>query len=229
MSEVRTIPLVDLSQFERGSAAEKAAFVEKLGKAFHEIGFVGVTGHGIPKSVIEGFYEASKTFFALPEGVKKQYEIEGMAGQRGYTSFGKEHAKGSQVADLKEFFQIGQEVPADHPNKEEYPDNLTVTEKPDFTRLGRELYEAFEQKGGALLQAIALHLDLPEDYFEDKITYGNSILRAIHYPPITREPASAIRAESHEDINLITLLVGASAGGLQLLNKRSCLRRRVAA
>jgi isopenicillin N synthase-like dioxygenase len=219
MSVVRTIPLVDLSQFEHGSAAEKAAFVEKLGKAFHEIGFVGVTGHGIPKSLIEGFYAASKAFFALPEDVKKQYEIEGMAGQRGYTSFGKEHAKGSQVADLKEFFQIGQEVPAGHPNKDEYPDNVQVKETPDFTRLGRELYEAFEQKGGVLLRAIALHLDLPVDYFDDKITYGNSILRAIHYPPITREPASAIRAESHEDINLITLLVGASAGGLQLLNK----------
>lgn len=219
MSAVRTIPVVDLSTFEQGTPEEKAAFVEKLGRAFHEIGFVGVVGHGIPKELIDGFYAASQEFFAQPEEVKRRYEIAGMAGQRGYTSFGKEHAKGSQVADLKEFFQIGQEVPADHPLKAEYPDNVQVAEVPDFPRLGQELYQAFEAKGGALLRAIALHLDLPEDYFDDKITYGNSILRAIHYPPITREPASAIRAESHEDINLITLLVGASAGGLQLQNK----------
>lgn len=215
---VRTIPLVNLSQFEHGNAAERTAFVKELGEAFHRIGFVGVTGHGIPKELIDGFYAASKRFFALPTEVKKQYEIEGLAGQRGYTSFGKEHAKGSQVADLKEFFQLGQEVAPDHPLKPEYPDNVKVTEESDFTRLGRELYEAFEARGAALLRAIAIHLDLPEDYFDQRIVDGNSILRAIHYPPITHEPASAIRAESHEDINLITLLVGASAGGLQLLN-----------
>ncbi len=214
----RTIPLVNLSEFENGTAEQRAAFVDKLGKAFHEIGFVGVTGHGIPKELIDGFYTHSKAFFALPTEVKSQYEIAGMAGQRGYTSFGKEHAKGSKVADLKEFFQIGQEVPADHPLKPEYPDNVSVTEEPHFTRLGRELYEAFVAKGASLLRAIALHLELPEDYFDGRIEFGNSILRAIHYPPITHEPASAIRAESHEDINLITLLVGASAGGLQLLN-----------
>ena len=215
----RTIPLVDLSQFENGNAEQRAAFVEKLGKAFHEIGFVGVTGHGIPKSLIEDFYRASKAFFALSDEVKDKYEVPGLAGQRGYTSFGKEHAKGSKVADLKEFFQIGQEVPAGDPLKPEYPDNVQVAEMPEFPRLGRELYQAFEEKGGQLLRAIAIHLDLPENYFETHITKGNSILRAIHYPPITSEPKSAIRAESHEDINLITLLVGASAGGLQLLNK----------
>ena len=215
----RTIPLVDLSQFEHGNAEERAAFVDQLGKAFHEIGFVGVTGHGIPKSLIEDFYSASKAFFALEKDIKGKYEVPGLAGQRGYTSFGKEHAKGSKVADLKEFFQIGQEVASDDPLKSEYPDNVQVAEMPDFPRLGRELYQAFEEKGGQLLRAIAIHLDLPEDYFEQQIVKGNSILRAIHYPPITSEPKSAIRAESHEDINLITLLVGASAGGLQLLNK----------
>lgn len=214
----RTIPVVDLSKFEHGGASDRQAFVEKLGKAFHEIGFVGVTGHGIPKSLIDGFYKYSKAFFAEEKAIKSKYELAGMAGQRGYTSFGKEHAKGSTVADLKEFFQIGQEVPAGHPMKAEYPDNPSVTEVPEFTQLGRELYQAFETKGAALLRAIALHLDLPEDYFDQRIQHGNSILRAIHYPPITSEPKSAIRAESHEDINLITLLVGASAGGLQLQN-----------
>ncbi len=212
------IPTVDLSKYVNGTPEEKAQFVQDLGKAFHEVGFVAVVNHGIPKRLVDGFYAASKAFFALPDDVKRQYEIAGMAGQRGYTSFGKEHAKQSKVADLKEFFQIGQEVPTDHPLKSQYPDNVQVTESPEVSQLGRELYEGFEKAGGELLEAIAVYLNLPKDYFQQYIRHGNSILRSIHYPPITQEPASAIRAEQHEDINLITLLVGASAGGLQLLN-----------
>ena len=214
------IPTVDLSKFTKGSPEEQKAFVHDLGKAFHEVGFVAVVNHGIPKQLVDGFYEASKAFFALPDAVKRQYEIAGLAGQRGFTSFGKEHAKQSKVADLKEFFQIGQEVPADHPLKAEYPDNVVVAEKPEFAQLGHDLYRAFEKAGGQLLRAIAIHLNLSPDYFEQYITHGNSILRSIYYPPIQQEPASAIRAEQHEDINLITLLVGASAGGLQLLNSK---------
>jgi len=215
----RTIPLVDLSRFTEGNAAAQGAFVEELGEAFHQIGFVGVINHGIPKTLIDSFYAASKAFFMLPENVKRQYEIAGLAGQRGYTSFGKEHAKQSTVADLKEFFQIGQEVPADDPLKANYPDNVQVAEAPDFADLGMQLYKAFEATGAHLLRAIAIHLGLSVDFFDEKIHHGNSILRSIYYPPITREPASAIRAEQHEDINLITLLVGASAGGLELLTK----------
>lgn len=215
------IPTVDLSKFVHGTAAERADFVQALGKAFHEVGFVAVVNHGIPKALVDGFYSESRAFFALPEATKRQYEITGLAGQRGYTSFGKEHAKQSKVADLKEFFQIGQVVPANHPLKPEYPDNVSVTESPQFTQLGRELYQAFENAGGELLEAIAIYLDLAPDYFKPFITHGNSILRSIYYPPITHEPASAIRAEQHEDINLITLLVGASAGGLQLLNSKN--------
>ena len=212
------VPTVDLSKYVHGSEAERTAFVHDLGKAFHEVGFVAVTNHGVPKSLVDGFFAASKAFFALPVEVKKGYEIEGMAGQRGYTSFGKEHAKQSKVADLKEFYQLGQEVPAGRANSDQYPENPQVAEVPDFVRLGRELYRAFENAGGHLLEAIAKHLNLSDDYFKNHIEEGNSILRAIHYPPITVAPASAIRAEQHEDINLITLLVGASAGGLQLLN-----------
>ena len=214
----RTIPVVDLSQFVNGSEAERAAFVEKLGKAFHEIGFVGVINHGIPKQLIDDFYRTANEFFALPVDTKSKYELQGMAGQRGYTSFGKEHAKQSTVADLKEFFQIGQEVEDNHPLKSQYPDNVVVTEKKEFTDKGAELYREFEKAGGALLRAIGIYLGIGENYFDDKIEKGNSILRAIHYPPIRQEPKSAIRAEQHEDINLITLLVGASAGGLELLN-----------
>ena len=210
----RTIPLVNLSDFVDGDAASREAFIKQLGDAFHGIGFVGVTGHGIPKSLIDGFFVAAKEFFAMDTDTKKQYEIPGAAGQRGYTSFGKEKAKQSKVADLKEFFQIGQEsenTPADQLNPR-------VEEVPEFMRLGMELYRQFEEKGNSLLEAIALHLNLPIDYFRTKTKDGVSILRAIHYPPISEEPASAIRAEQHEDINLITLLVGASAGGLQLQN-----------
>ncbi len=214
----RTIPLVDLSKFVQGDEADRAAFVQELGNAFHEVGFVGVINHGVPKQLIDDFYVTSKRFFALPVADKRKYEVPGMAGQRGYTSFGKEHAKQSTVADLKEFYQIGQQVPADHALSAQYSSNPTVTEEANFSELGWQLYQSFETAGGNLLRAIAIYLNLGETYFQEKIEYGNSILRAIHYPPIREEPNSAIRAEQHEDINLITLLVGASAGGLQLLN-----------
>lgn len=214
----RAIPVVDLEKFTNGTAEEQAAFVSKLGKAFHEIGFVGVVNHGIPKELVDSFYASAKAFFALDKEVKMKYEVPGLAGQRGYTSFGKEHAKHSKVADLKEFFQIGQTVTDGDEIKSQYPDNVSVDEIPQFPKLGQELYAAFEKSGNALLEAIAIHLDLGKDYFNPKTHNGNSILRAIHYPPITEAPKSAIRAEQHEDINLITLLVGASAGGLQLLN-----------
>lgn len=214
----RAIPLVDLQKFVSGNEADRKAFVQELGHAFQEFGFVGVVNHGIPKELVSRYYSESKAFFSLPTEIKKKYEIQGLAGQRGYTSFGKEHAKQSNVGDLKEFFQLGQIVPEGHPLKSEYPDNVQVKEVPAFTNTGIELYKAFEASGGQLLRAIALYLGLDEHYFDEKIREGNSILRAIHYPPITSEPKSAIRAEQHEDINLITLLVGASAGGLQILD-----------
>lgn len=219
MSAERVIPIVDLQQFVSGDPDQKRFFVKALGEAFHQIGFVGVINHGIPKELVDGFYAASKAFFSLPLETKLQYEIPGLAGQRGYTSFGKEHARQSKVGDLKEFFQIGQEVVGEDPIKAEYPDNVVVRETPNFDQFGATLYKAFEKSGAKLLEAIALHLGLEEDYFTPKIHHGNSILRAIHYPPIIQEPDSAIRSEQHEDINLITLLVGASAGGLQVLTK----------
>ncbi|HRI00028.1 MAG TPA: 2-oxoglutarate and iron-dependent oxygenase domain-containing protein [Saprospiraceae bacterium] len=217
----RAIPLVDLSEFVNGDPSTKLKFVNELGDAFHNIGFVGVINHGIPKELVADFYSAAKSFFSLPVEVKCKYEVPGLAGQRGYTSFGKEHAKQSRVADLKEFYQIGQTVLDGDQIKSEYPDNVNVTELPKFAQLGNQLYQSFEKSGAHLLKAIAVHLRLGENYFEKKIHNGNSILRAIHYPPIIQEPDSAIRAEQHEDINLITLLVGASAGGLQVLNMKN--------
>ncbi|AXY76628.1 isopenicillin N synthase family oxygenase [Paraflavitalea soli] len=215
------IPVVNLADFTSGDPQLKQAFVNQLGKAYEEVGFVAVKNHGIPDDLIADLYKYVQQFFALPSDTKRQYEVPGLAGQRGYTSFGKEHAKGSDAPDLKEFFQYGQIVEDNDPVKNEYPDNVKVKDVAAFNVTFEEAYRAFEKSGKALLQAIALYLGLDEHYFDAHIHNGNSILRAIHYPPITSEPKSAIRAEQHEDINLITLLVGASADGLQILTKQN--------
>jgi isopenicillin N synthase-like dioxygenase len=216
---IMTIPVVDLGTFVSGDSRAKAAFANELGKAFEEVGFVAVSNHGISAELTQRLYSVVRAFFSLPLEKKKVYEIAGLAGQRGYTSFGKEHAKTSTAPDLKEFFQYGQTVAPDHPLAAEYPDNVQVFDIADFNPVMLEAYRAFEKSGMILLRAIALFLDLDENYFDGFVKDGNSILRTIHYPPITREPESAIRAEQHEDINLITLLAGASAEGLQILTR----------
>jgi isopenicillin N synthase-like dioxygenase len=213
------IPSVDLGEFLSGDPTRKNHFVQNLGKAYEEIGFVAVKNHGISDDLISELYTCVQQFFSLPLEQKKQYEIKDLAGQRGYTSFGKEHAKGSSSPDLKEFFQYGQTA-RDNFNEVTYPDNVSVKEIEHFNRTLAEAYRAFENSGSTLLKAIALYLGLDENYFDEFIYNGNSILRSIHYPPITTEPVSAIRAEQHEDINLITLLVGASADGLEILSKQ---------
>ncbi len=221
MSQLPTIPTVNLSDFLNGNAASKASFVQALGDAFVNTGFVKVKNHGIPDKLIADFYKAVQAFFALPEEVKSRYEIPGLGGQRGYTSFGKEHAKHSNVGDLKEFWQIGQTVRDNDSIKNEYPENIAVKELPEFLEVGNQLFQSFENAGHQLMKAIALFLGLDGGHFDAHLHNGNSILRAIHYPPITGDPKSAIRSEQHEDINLITLLVGASADGLQLLTKNN--------
>ncbi len=215
-----SIPQVDLRDFVSGDAEKRQAFVKKLGDAFEDVGFVAVTGHGIEDNLIAQLYNQIETFFSMPVEKKRALEVPDLAGQRGYTSFGKEHAKQSQAADLKEFFQFGQTVEDNDPDCDFYPSNVTVEEPNEFNPTMLKAYRAFEKAGNALLEAIAIHLGLEENYFAQYTHNGNSILRAIHYPPITEEPENAIRAEQHEDINLITLLVGASAEGLELLNKK---------
>lgn len=216
----QNIPSIDLADFTQGSPSQKAAFVEALGKAYEEIGFVAVKNHGLSDAQSEELYKEVEAFFSLDEAIKKQYEIEGLAGQRGYTSFGKEHAKGRNTGDLKEFWHFGQYVEDGDPVEKEYPDNVLVKELPAFNAIGKETYQTLEKAGQNMLRAIALYLGLEESYFDAKIHNGNSILRPIHYPPITDEPKDAVRAAEHEDINLITLLMGASAEGLQVLNKK---------
>jgi isopenicillin N synthase-like dioxygenase len=215
-----SIPTVNLSEFLSKDPIRKQLFVESLGKAYEEVGFVAVKNHGISDELIADLYKYVQQFFSLPLEKKKIYEIKGLAGQRGYTSFGKEHAKGSEAPDLKEFFQYGQ-VSRDNFTEEVYPGNIYINEIEKLNCTFEESYRAFEKSGTALLQAIAIYLGLDENYFDEFVYNGNSILRAIHYPPIKETPKSAIRAEQHEDINLITLLVGASADGLEILTKQN--------
>lgn len=214
------IPSVDLAEFLSDDLKRKSDFVRELGKAYEEVGFVAVKNHGISGELIADLYKQVQQFFSLPSSKKTFYEDPVLAGQRGYTSFGKEHAKGSDQPDLKEFYQYGQ-VPQDNYNEEEYPPNISVEQLQGFNETFNAAYRAFENSGKYLMRAISIYLGLDEFYFDDFIHNGNSILRAIHYPPITSEPKSAIRAEQHEDINLITLLVGASADGLQILTKQN--------
>ena len=212
------IPVIDLHDFLSGDGTARQRFAHDLGKAYENVGFVAVKNHGISNELVSQMYCEAERFFSLPAETKRKYEIPDLAGQRGYTSFGREHAKGFDAPDLKEFFQFGQEVEDGDTIKSEYPENVHVDEAPGFTPVMLRAYRSFEHAGMALLQAIALYLGLPESYFDHQVHNGNSILRAICYPPITCEPASAIRAGQHEDINLITLLVGASADGLEILN-----------
>jgi len=219
------VPSLDLADFTSGDPIRKQNFVAKLGEAYNNIGFVAIKNHGLSDELTEKLYQAVMAFFKLPDEVKSKYEIEGLAGQRGYTGKNKEHAKGRNVGDLKEFYHIGQDVeaiPDSDPVKKEYPANVFPEEVPEFKTYTLEAYRILENTGKIMLRAIALYLGLDEYYFDDKVTYGNSILRALHYYPIEDPdsvPADAVRAAAHGDINLITLLMGASAEGLQVLRR----------
>jgi len=216
------IPRLDLNLYTEGDSGQRKQFSDDIGKAFNETGFVTITNHGMDKQLIDKLYEDVKALFALPDDVKSKYEIPGLAGQRGYTGKQKETAKGFTAPDLKEFWQIGQTVTDDPQLKAEYPDNLVVDELPTFNETTLQVYKKLEWIGQHLLKAIAVYLNLPENYFDDKVHNGNSILRTLHYFPITDPdalPDDAVRAGAHEDINLITLLIGASADGLEVLTR----------
>ena len=211
------IPKVDLSHFLSSDPKLKTKFVTEMGAAFEEIGFVSLKGHFLSSKLMNDLYLEIKNFFDLGLEQKKSYEIKGGGGQRGYTSFGKEHAKDKKEGDLKEFWHFGQYE--ESPLKK-YPENITVNELPKFNELGKETYKLLEKTALHVLRAIALHLDLKEQYFDTYTSNGNSILRAIHYPPILEEPKEAVRAAAHGDINLITLLMGAQGKGLQVMTNQ---------
>src|SRR5215467_6392722 len=209
------IPTLDTRRYE----TDRDAFVAELGDAYREWGFAGIRGHGIAPSLIHRAYDAFARFFALPADVKMKYHLAGTGGARGYTPFGIETARDSRYPDLKEFWHIGREIPRDSKYAEIMAPNVWPSEIAEFRPAGYGLYDALDRLGTRVLRALALHIDLPESYFDDKTNFGNSILRPIHYPPITSPDVPNVRAGAHEDINLITLLVGASAEGLEVRSR----------
>jgi isopenicillin N synthase-like dioxygenase len=216
---MQNIPSVDLRDFLSDDPKRKQKFVNEIGKAYEDIGFVALKGHFLDDKLVDELYEEVRNFFNLPLEVKGKYEIPGIGGQRGYISFGKEHAKGRSAGDLKEFWHFGQYVSENSKYKDVYPENVQVEELPKFNLVGKVAYQMLEKTGVYVLRALAVYLGLDEFYFDNFIKDGNSILRPIHYPPITDEPKDgAVRAAAHGDINLITLLMGSQGKGLQVQN-----------
>ncbi|TGV00268.1 isopenicillin N synthase family dioxygenase [Flavivirga rizhaonensis] len=213
-----SIPSVDLNDFISDNPAQKQKFVDAIGKAYEDIGFVALKGHFLDDTLVENLYKEVKRFFSLPTETKQNYEIPEIGGQRGYVSFGKESAKGKKEGDLKEFWHFGQYVENNPKLEAEYPKNVIVNELPEFNAIGKEAYKMLEKTAKYVLRALAIHLGIEETYFDKFIHNGNSILRPIHYPPIKEEPKEAVRAAAHGDINLITLLMGAQGRGLQVQN-----------
>ncbi len=197
---------------------DRDAFVQALGGSFARYGFAVVADHGLPADLVEGALARTKGFFALPDDIKRRYHVPGGAGQRGYTPFGIEAAKGHHQADLKEFWHTGRELPPGHPYRDRVPDNLWPQEVEGFHDSIGGLYDALDEMGGRILGAIARYLGLADGFFEAPIKDGNSILRLLHYPPVSPD-APGVRAGAHEDINVITLLLGAEEAGLQLLDR----------
>jgi isopenicillin N synthase-like dioxygenase len=215
---MNAIPSVNLEDFLSEDPQRKQAFVDAIGKAYEEIGFVALKGHFLDQKLSDDLYREIAAFFELEDSIKEGYEIPGIGGQRGYTSFGKESAKGKSEGDLKEFWHFGQYVENNSKLEAEYPPNVLVNELEHFNAVGKEAFKQLERTAKYVLRALALYLKIDEFYFDNFILNGNSILRPIHYPPIFHEPKGAERAAAHGDINLITLLMGAQGKGLQVQN-----------
>jgi isopenicillin N synthase-like dioxygenase len=200
----------------RDSERDPEAFAQELGRSFEEYGFAIIADHGIPDELIHRAEEKAKAFFALPDEVKRSYHVPGGGGARGYTPFGIETAKGQKAHDLKEFWHVGRDLAEGHRFRAHMPDNVWPEEVESFRDTFTELYATFDRTGLKILKAIARYLGIDEDYFVDTVRDGNSVLRMLHYPPIEGEPGSHVRAGAHEDINTITLLLGAEEAGLEL-------------
>lgn len=199
---------------------DKKAFAEALGQSFRETGFAVITDHPVPQSVIDANLAATKAYFALPAEVKERHHDAPGGRQRGYTPFGTENAKGAAKADLKEFWHTGRTLPENSPYRATMKDTPSVPEVPGFDAATHNLYTALDEFGRDLLRGVALHLGQPENWFDDKVEMGNSILRLLHYPPqMEPPPEGTVRAGAHEDINVITLLLGAEEAGLQVKHR----------
>lgn len=217
---VQNIPVVDLRDWVEGGA-RRAAFVRTVGESLAEIGFFAVLQHGIPDELTQRAYESARRFFHLPAAVKARYHDPAKKGQRGFTGFGTEHAKDSGAPDLKEFWQVGRpDVPDDHPVHRLYGPNFWPPEEPELGPVLVELYRHLDQLGGVLLEACAAYLEEPAERFRDMTRESDTIVRVLYYPPVAGDaPPGAVRSAAHEDINLITLLSGATSEGLELLRR----------
>lgn len=212
----QSIPEIDV----RLATSDPDRFAAELGVGFREVGFVGLTHHGVSDDMVAGAYDIFRRFFSLPVETKRGYTPGGLGGARGYTSFGVEHAKGSDHVDLKEFWQVGRSLPADHPLASQYQPNPWPDKDCDgFSEVAKSLFDELEAAAQVVLRGVARDLGLEPNWFVDKVNYGNSILRAIHYPPIVGDP-EGVRAGAHEDINVITMLVGSGEPGLEIKNKQ---------
>ena len=198
--------------------SDSDAFAERIGRSFSDWGFAVVSDHGISADLIARAESMSRAFFALPDDVKRSYHIAGGGGARGYTPFGTESAKDSDIHDLKEFGHIGRDLPSGHPFEPFMPPNIWPAELDGFRETYLEMFAAFDKAGARILEAIARFLGLAPDFFVDTVRDGNSVMRLIHYPPVP-EDSPAVRAAAHEDINTITLLIGAEEAGLELLDR----------
>ena len=195
-------------------------FAQEIAAAYAEYGFAIIENHGIDKRVIDQCLDCFRAFFARPVGEKLRYQVKGGGGARGYTPFGVETAKGARHHDLKEFWHVGRELPPGHPFGALMAPNIWVDDIAGFRESTLSLYRSFDALGARLLSAIARSVNLPKDFFDDKVNLGNSVLRVIHYPPMPPEPTPSVRAGAHEDINVITLLLGAEEPGLEVLSRR---------
>ncbi|MBY6064797.1 isopenicillin N synthase family dioxygenase [Pseudidiomarina sediminum] len=211
---MKSIPHINMSLYDE----DFEAFANHVGEGYESNGFVALTQHGVDQQLIDEALDTCRELFALPEQVKKQYHIPGGGGARGYTPFGTEIAKDAKHVDLKEFWHVGREVEGEAPYPQLTP-NVWPQELPSFKEKILQLYRALDALGLRVLEALAVYLQQPRDYFNDKVNLGNSILRPLHYPPIIDEGTPSVRAGAHEDINVLTLLVGSREPGLEVLAK----------
>ncbi len=219
-TNLRKVPELSLLSYVNGNSIDQAKFVDGIVNGLKDYGFIILTDHIIDQEKVDKAYDYVHQFFHLPLEKKMKYYNEKLAGQRGYTPYKKEHAKDNPNPDLKEFWHVGRDLSDTSPYKGVYPDNVWPEDIPEFKRAFQELYQAMDKTSVVLLEAIGRGLDLPREYFSGVIKEGNSILRTIYYPPTKGEDTvNSIRAAAHEDINLITMLVGATSSGLQLLDR----------
>jgi isopenicillin N synthase-like dioxygenase len=207
-----SVPVISMT------ANDTQSFAQAFGESFERFGFAMVSGHGLDPTLVERAWEMTQDFFSLPVEEKRKYHIQGQGGARGYTPYGTEIAKGATYVDLKEFWHVGRDLPAGHPLAASQPNNIWPERPEAFRETFETIFAEFDRIGAHLLSAIARYLDLAPDWFDDPIRDGNSVLRLLHYPPVEGSP-QGIRAEAHEDINLITLLLGAEEAGLEILDR----------